>query len=75
MKITTWEWLQMCCKPTYKPRRVKSKGAILLLVWNYLIMSVFGLLNRYIDNGYKFRIWLLVLILDLFSTATSWVVS
>ena len=59
-KITTWEWLQMCCKPTYNPRRVRSKGAILLLVWNYLIMNVFGLLNRYIDNGYRFRTWLIV---------------
>ena len=58
-KITTWEWLKLCCRPTYRPRRVKSKGAILLLVWNYLIMNVFGLLNKYLDNGYAFRIWLL----------------
>ena len=58
-RITIWEWLQLCCKPTYRPRRVKSKGAILLLVWNYLIMNVFGLLNKYLDNGYAFRIWLL----------------
>ena len=56
--ITTRERLQLCCKPTYKPRRVKSKAAILMLVWNYLIMNVFGLLNKYIDSGYAFRIWL-----------------
>ena len=58
-KITTWEWLRLCCKPTYKPRRVKSKGAILLLVWNYLIMNVFGLLIKYLDFGYAFRMWLI----------------
>ena len=29
--ITTRERLQLCCKPTYKPRKVKNKGAILVL--------------------------------------------
>ena len=56
--ISTRERLQLCCKPTYKPRRVKNKGAILVLVWNYLIMNVFGLLVQYVDSGYEFRIWL-----------------
>ena len=26
--VTTKEHLQLCCKPTYKPRRVKNKGAV-----------------------------------------------
>jgi MFS family permease len=59
LKVTTWEWLQLCCKLTYKPRKVKSKAAILLLVWNYLIMNVFGILTKYVDNGYAFRMWLI----------------
>ena len=47
--ITTMERLQLCCKPSYKPRRVKNKGAILVLVWNYLIMTVFRLfVNQYL---------------------------
>ena len=47
--ITTMERLQLCCKPSYKPRRVKNKGAILVLVWNYLIMTIFRLLvNHYL---------------------------
>ena len=37
--ITTRERFKLCCKLTYKPRLVKSKGAILILVLNYLIMS------------------------------------
>ena len=55
---STREQLQVCCKPTYKPRIVKNKGAISVLVWNYLIMNVYGLLAQYVDSGYEFRIWL-----------------
>ena len=39
--ITTRERFKLCCKLTYKPRLVKNKGAILVLVWNYLIMNYF----------------------------------
>ena len=45
--ITTKERLQLCCKPTYKLRRVKSKGAILVLICNYLIMNEYYLLSQY----------------------------
>lgn len=38
--VTTKERIQLYCKPTYKPRKVKSKGAILVLVWSFLIISV-----------------------------------
>ncbi len=33
--------LKMCCRPSYRIRKLKNKGAILLLVWNYLVLSVF----------------------------------
>ena len=39
--ITTWERLKICFKPTYKLRRITNKGAILVLVFNFLITSVF----------------------------------
>ena len=32
--------LKRVCKPYYHMRRVKNKGAILILIWNYLLMSV-----------------------------------
>ena len=44
-KITTKERLQLCCKPTYKPKRVKNKGAVFLLILNYLIMNLFSFLQ------------------------------
>lgn len=40
-----------CCKATFKPpcrvRQVKNKGAILVIIWNYMIGSIFyNLLNE-----------------------------
>ena len=57
--VTMLERLQLCCKPTYKPRRVKNKGAILILVWNYMIMSVYGMFHQYLirQDRILFRVW------------------
>ena len=58
--VTTKERLQLCCKPTYRLRRVKSKGAILVLICNYLIMNEFYLLSQYDmhnESGIKSLIW------------------
>ena len=43
--LTTKEWLKICCKPSYRIRRLKHKGAVITLAWSYLITSVlfFGL--------------------------------
>ena len=58
-KITTKERLQLCCKPTYKPRRVKNKGAVFVLILNYLIMNSFSFLqNLMLDiSGYESLPW------------------
>ena len=48
----TKERLKSCCKPVYLPRRVKNKGATLVLIWNYLTMSVFYLINGYFQKRY-----------------------
>ena len=37
-----------CCKATYEPRYLKNKGAILVLVWNYLISN---LVTFYIERS------------------------
>ena len=29
-----------CCKPTYQMRKLRNKGAILVLVWNFLLANV-----------------------------------
>ncbi len=44
--ISIKEQLKMCCKPTYRIRRVKSRGAILILVWNFLVISILWYLGK-----------------------------
>ena len=39
-ELTPKERLRICCKPSFRWRRLKSKGAILVLIWNYLCVSV-----------------------------------
>ena len=40
-EFTVSEKLKECFKPRYRVRRVKNKGAILVLVWNYLLSSLY----------------------------------
>ena len=40
------EQLEVCCELTYRMRRVQSKGAILVLVWSHLVVSVFHFLQN-----------------------------
>ena len=36
-EFTTAEYLRLCCKVRYQPRILKNKGAILVLVWNFIV--------------------------------------
>ncbi len=40
---------KMCCRP-YRIRKLKNKGALLILIWNHLVLSVFHylILNPYV---------------------------
>ena len=57
---TTKEQLKVYCKPTYRMRRLKNKGAIMVLIWNYLVTSVFHFINRMknYDHGLLFNVQL-----------------
>ncbi len=39
--------LKICCRLSYRIRRLKNTGVILILVWNYLVLSVFYYLTLY----------------------------
>ena len=39
--LSTKDLLKVYLKPRYQIRRLKSKGAILVLVWNFLVWSVY----------------------------------
>ena len=47
------EWCQIRCKPSFQMRRVKNKGAILILIWSYLISSIYTIGLHYIDKQYR----------------------
>ena len=47
-EFTAKEQLSICCKPSFRLRRLRNKGAILVLVWCYLCVSFPSL---YLKNG------------------------
>ena len=51
--FTAKERVKICLKPTFKPRVVKTKGAILVLVLNFLVMSTlqFIILSWFRENN------------------------
>ena len=46
------EWCQIRCKPSFQMRRVKNKGAILILIWSYFITSIYAIGLHYIGKQY-----------------------
>ena len=50
-EITTKEYLRICCRISYQPRRLRNKGAMLVLVWMFLMMIAFRFT---IAKGFKF---------------------
>lgn len=42
-------YIKSCCKPTYRVKWIKNKGAILIILWNYLVTNVFHLLKMGYD--------------------------
>ena len=55
-EVSTKERLKLCCKPRYKMRRIKRKGAFLVLAWNILACFVLwyildGWYREYIYRG------------------------
>ena len=42
--ITATDYLQACCRISYRMRQLKNKGAILVLLWSFLALSVYSYL-------------------------------
>ena len=65
--VTTKERLSICCKPSFRLRRLKSKGAILILIWSYLYISLsyfYQIINQN-NHGMEFNIQVVILCLTL----------
>ena len=53
-KITFKQYLQVRCRISYQMRKLKSKGAILVLVWSFMVVNVFYyLLNNLLVSYYS----------------------
>ena len=51
--ITFKEYLQVRCRISYQMRKLKTKGAILVLIWSFMVMNVFDyLLNSLLVSSY-----------------------
>lgn len=53
-EITIVEYLKMCFKPSYRMRRLKNKGALLVLVLNFLATSVYYYLSELSPERYSY---------------------
>ena len=42
--LSTKKQYIICCKPTYRMRKLRDKGAIIVLIWNFLVASVINFL-------------------------------
>ena len=51
-KLTTKERLRIWCKPSFQLRKLKTKGAILVLIWNYFCISVLYYFQRIGSDNY-----------------------
>ena len=44
-RITSKEYLQAYCRISYRMRKLKTKGAVLVLMWSFMVMNVFNYLH------------------------------
>ena len=35
------DYLRNCCRPTFKPKWLRNRGAILVLIWSYLCFTMY----------------------------------
>ena len=66
-ELTTKERLSIYCKPSFRLRRLKNKGAILVLIWSYLCFSVLYFYQKTSEgnHGVEFNVQLVTLGLTL----------
>ena len=72
-KITTKECLQTCCRISYQMRKLKNKGAILVLVWSFMVMSVLNYLaNNLLISYHDILSYSVITIIGVTLPITGW---
>ena len=47
---TRTKMLDTCCKPSYQIRKLKNKGALIVLFWNYLVTCLYSYLANHVSE-------------------------
>ena len=68
----TTSTIKECWKLRYIPRRLKNKGAILVLIWNYLITNLLYILLYNIDRGQEYESIIYMLSFGLTLPVAGW---
>ena len=72
--LTAKERLSICCKPSFHLRRLKNKGAILILVWSYCCVSVlFFYLRMIIENTFMVQFSIHATVVGLTLSVAGWI--
>ena len=76
-EITFKEQVQICFKPSYRMRKVKTKGALLVLVWNFFVTCTYYYINYKSQTPEKyfsqyFKLNLIVIPVALVLPFTGW---
>lgn len=68
-------YFEACCEPAYRVRWLKNRGAILIIIWNLLVMSIYHLFiqgyrqnqldNPYNVNGIGLVMWCITLLFPI----------
>ena len=72
-ELTTKERLGICCIPTFRLRRLKNKGAILVLIWSYLCVSLLQFYQRASEDNIGAEFYVQLIILGLTLSIAGWI--
>ena len=71
-ELTTKERLSICCKPSFRLRRLKNKGAILVLILSYLCSSLAYFCQKISEDNYGVEYYVQVVALGLTLSIAGW---
>ena len=72
-EFTAKERLSICCKPSFRLRRLKNKGAILVLIWSYLYISLLYFYQKINEDNNRVEFNIHVITLGLTLSIAGWI--
>ena len=72
-ELTNKERLGICCKPSFRLRRLKNKGAILVLIWSYIYISLPNFYWKISENSHGVEFYVQVVTLGVTVSIAGWI--